>query len=245
MQDVPARKPDAARAHLRQLRVRRRRTRPCGAADSSSSSGRRCPGRTGSRRRSRCPARPLPAPADTPTARPHTARGTATITIASRNDRVPRFSVYQLGRGSEPVIVVGSIFPAVAFSTVSPLGEVTKPCTLSTRLQPESISWPSGFRLRLQTATERPTTRHDYDRRVLRAELAQVMIHVLVHQRAPVARPHPPESRVVGPLARALQRRRDARAGASAPRARRPSPRRAAPAARAPSARPWGRAASR
>src|SRR5688500_3451188 len=29
---------------------------------------------------------------------------------------MPRFSVYQLGRGSEPVIVVGRILPAVAFS---------------------------------------------------------------------------------------------------------------------------------
>jgi hypothetical protein len=29
---------------------------------------------------------------------------------------VPRFSVYQLGRGSDPVIVVGRILPAVAFS---------------------------------------------------------------------------------------------------------------------------------
>src|SRR5574339_1199245 len=38
------------------------------------------------------------------------------VTIASRNDRVPRFSVYQLGRGNDPVIVVGSIFPAVAFN---------------------------------------------------------------------------------------------------------------------------------
>src|SRR5689334_15144279 len=37
-------------------------------------------------------------------------------TIASRNERVPRFSVYQLGRGSEPVMVVGMIFPALAFS---------------------------------------------------------------------------------------------------------------------------------
>src|SRR5438477_9953127 len=36
------------------------------------------------------------------------------ITIASRNDLMPRFSVYQLGRGSEPVIVVGSIVPPVA-----------------------------------------------------------------------------------------------------------------------------------
>src|SRR5687768_16425894 len=38
------------------------------------------------------------------------------ITIASRNERVPRFSVYQLGRGNDPVTVVGSIFPAVAFN---------------------------------------------------------------------------------------------------------------------------------
>src|SRR5262245_66577318 len=36
------------------------------------------------------------------------------ITMASRNDLVPRFSVYQLGRGSEPVMVVGRIFPFVA-----------------------------------------------------------------------------------------------------------------------------------
>src|SRR5689334_24028342 len=36
------------------------------------------------------------------------------ITIASRNDLIPRFSVYQLGRGSDPVIVVASILPAVA-----------------------------------------------------------------------------------------------------------------------------------
>src|SRR5437667_5093373 len=36
--------------------------------------------------------------------------------IASTNDLVPRFSVYQLGRGSEPMIVVGKIFPLVAFS---------------------------------------------------------------------------------------------------------------------------------
>ena len=32
-------------------------------------------------------------------------------TIASRNDRLPIFSVYQLGRGSEPVMVVGRTFP--------------------------------------------------------------------------------------------------------------------------------------
>jgi hypothetical protein len=32
---------------------------------------------------------------------------------------MPRFSVYQLGRGSDPVIVVGSIFPAVAVNMSS------------------------------------------------------------------------------------------------------------------------------
>src|SRR5262245_5079241 len=49
------------------------------------------------------------------------------ITIASRNDLIPRFSVYQLGRGSDPVIVVGSTLPAVAFNieTVSSV-ELTK-----------------------------------------------------------------------------------------------------------------------
>ena len=36
------------------------------------------------------------------------------VTIASRNDRMPRFSVYQLGRGSDPVIVVGSMMSFVA-----------------------------------------------------------------------------------------------------------------------------------
>src|SRR5262245_60807850 len=36
------------------------------------------------------------------------------MTIASRNDFVPRFSVYQLGRRSEPVIVVGRVIPDVA-----------------------------------------------------------------------------------------------------------------------------------
>ena len=45
------------------------------------------------------------------------------VTIASRNDLVPKFSVYQLGRGSDPVMVVGSMIPAVAFNIVeaSPL----------------------------------------------------------------------------------------------------------------------------
>src|SRR5580765_1201892 len=49
------------------------------------------------------------------------------ITIASRNDLSPRFSVYQLGRGSEPVTVVGSSLPAVAFSIarVSSGGQIT------------------------------------------------------------------------------------------------------------------------
>src|SRR5882762_4744704 len=38
------------------------------------------------------------------------------MTIASRNDLSPRFSVYQLGRGNDPVTVVGSSWPAVAFN---------------------------------------------------------------------------------------------------------------------------------
>mgnify|MGYP003292022389 CR=1 FL=1 len=40
-------------------------------------------------------------------------------TMASRNDLVTRFSVYQLGRGNDPVIVVGSTFPAVALSMIA------------------------------------------------------------------------------------------------------------------------------
>src|SRR6187402_3592361 len=45
------------------------------------------------------------------------------VTIALRNERVPRFSVYQLGRGNDPVIVVGRVIPAVALSiVVSPCG---------------------------------------------------------------------------------------------------------------------------
>src|SRR5499427_2220019 len=38
------------------------------------------------------------------------------FTIASRKLREPRFWVYQLGRGSEPVIVVGSMISLVARS---------------------------------------------------------------------------------------------------------------------------------
>src|SRR5690349_10688155 len=38
------------------------------------------------------------------------------FTIASRKLREPRFCVYQLGRGSEPVIVVGSMMSLVARS---------------------------------------------------------------------------------------------------------------------------------
>jgi hypothetical protein len=38
------------------------------------------------------------------------------VTIASRNERLPRFSVYQLGRGRDPVIVVAKIVSAVALN---------------------------------------------------------------------------------------------------------------------------------
>src|SRR5882672_5149087 len=49
------------------------------------------------------------------------------ITIASRKDLRPRFSVYQLGRGNDPVTVVGSTLPAVAFNIerVSSGGQIT------------------------------------------------------------------------------------------------------------------------
>jgi hypothetical protein len=40
-------------------------------------------------------------------------------TIASKKVRVPRFSVYQLGRGSDPMIAVGSTTPADALSTAT------------------------------------------------------------------------------------------------------------------------------
>src|SRR5512138_18119 len=43
------------------------------------------------------------------------------LTIASRNERRWRLSVYQVGRGSEPVTVVGRIFPSVALSMAPPL----------------------------------------------------------------------------------------------------------------------------
>src|SRR6188472_2569335 len=53
------------------------------------------------------------------------------VTIASRNDRVPRFSVYQLGRGSDPVMVVGSSLSAVAFSMRIPPDPLqrARPCS--------------------------------------------------------------------------------------------------------------------
>jgi hypothetical protein len=38
------------------------------------------------------------------------------LTIASRNELLPRVSVYQLGRGREPMIVVGRILSAEALN---------------------------------------------------------------------------------------------------------------------------------
>src|SRR5579863_8985880 len=49
-------------------------------------------------------------------------------TIASRKSLGPRFSVYQLGRGREPVIAVGSSFPAVAVNNPSSDGDVEPGC---------------------------------------------------------------------------------------------------------------------
>src|ERR1019366_10285889 len=54
------------------------------------------------------------------------------FTIASRKDRLPRSSVYQLGRGKEPIIVVGRNFPLVAFSMDRPL--LARPAAEHTRL---------------------------------------------------------------------------------------------------------------
>jgi hypothetical protein len=41
--------------------------------------------------------------------------------MASRNDLFPRFAVYHAGRGSEPMIVVGSTMFEVALYTGTPL----------------------------------------------------------------------------------------------------------------------------
>ena len=114
----PARKPDPARAHRRQLRVRRvepvhvvrRIARPALAADvliePAIAVGHDVE-----------PGHFLLAQID---------RQRVDILLAEPRDHhrieerpVPRFSVYQLGRGSEPVIVVGRIFPAVALSMFS------------------------------------------------------------------------------------------------------------------------------
>jgi hypothetical protein len=74
------------------------------------------------------------------------------VTIASRNERVPRFSVYQLGRGNDPVIVVGRTLSAVAFS-MSPFS--WKPGHYTVRLRsarsPEKRSHKAqGTRLKAQ-----------------------------------------------------------------------------------------------
>src|SRR5207249_3139249 len=56
------------------------------------------------------------------------------ITIASRNALIPRFSVYQLGRGSDPVIVVGNTVPAVAFN----IGRVSSSFEKQPQILPEN-----------------------------------------------------------------------------------------------------------
>src|SRR6185369_1142507 len=52
------------------------------------------------------------------------------FTIASTKLRMPRFCVYQLGRGSEPVIVVGSILSLVARSMAAFLPGLSLPALL-------------------------------------------------------------------------------------------------------------------
>src|SRR5215471_1896473 len=51
-----------------------------------------------------------------PTASVYCSRKRASA-MASRNARWPMFSVYHDGRGSDPVIVVGSVILSVGFST--------------------------------------------------------------------------------------------------------------------------------
>jgi hypothetical protein len=46
------------------------------------------------------------------------------LTIAARKVREPRFSVYQVGRGSEPTIAVGSLMSAVARNILVPRPDV-------------------------------------------------------------------------------------------------------------------------
>src|SRR3972149_9285961 len=56
------------------------------------------------------------------------------VTIASRNVRAPRFSVYQAGRGSEPVMVVGSLRSLVARSMI---GDLPLQCASQSAYLPE------------------------------------------------------------------------------------------------------------
>src|SRR5712671_6719303 len=64
------------------------------------------------------------------------------MTMASRNDLMPRFSVYQLGRGSDPVIVVGRIVPAVALIIWLLLPTQRKAQILSFRWRPRAEGAP-------------------------------------------------------------------------------------------------------
>src|SRR5215468_4135572 len=64
------------------------------------------------------------------------------LTMASRNVRVPSTAVYQDGRGSEPMIEVGSVFPADALnilhglSRLQPYGSIAAGCSIERENQP-------------------------------------------------------------------------------------------------------------
>src|SRR5690242_11084124 len=120
-------------------------------------------------------------------------------TIASRKERVPRFSVYQLGRGSEPVMVVGMIFPAVAFS----IGCLLVRSNL-VRYQPPRCGVNCVRRKRAGRGFRRAESGGCSP--ALRTELAQVVIDVPVDQRAPVAGGEAAERGMFGPLAGPLHR---------------------------------------
>src|SRR5215831_3754871 len=58
------------------------------------------------------------------------------LTMASRKCRVPRFSVYQLGRGSEPVIVVGNMMSLVARNIFDSSQQQLRVRTMDTEASP-------------------------------------------------------------------------------------------------------------
>src|ERR1700685_3761405 len=94
--------------------------------------------------------------------------------MASRNIRVPRFSVYQLGRGNEPVIVVGStmsLVPRYIFSASQTFSRASAPLSDPRRLlSSKKPLRQQGRQSRAQNAEKArwalaPASRHVYQRK--------------------------------------------------------------------------------